>query len=567
MAVTLLCALLVGATGTKPASATTTVAAIAPGGGTNCSVVTGGAGYCWGDNAYGQVGDGTTTPRHQPTLVSGNYTWASLSSEYDQGDSAATTCGVTTGGDAYCWGHNSHGEIGDGTTTERDVPTLVSGSHVWSSISVGAVDVCGITTANLAYCWGANWDGEVGDNTQTQRTSPTAVSGGLTWTSITVGSYDACGVTTTGDGYCWGWNTIGQTGDGTTTQHHVPTAISGAYQWSNISAGKGNGTNCGVTTSGVGYCWGYDGHSEFGDGGTANQTVPTAVSGSHTWISISSGSYSTCGLTTSNDAYCWGVNWNGQIGDNSGTSKTVPTAVYGGLKFSSVIAGANKTASDTNCGLALDGVEYCWGYNSEYQIGNNANADKNVPTEANWLLIATGNTTTSVTILPSFTFSVANQSSPCNGEANFASGAGSSNAIALGNLTTSSNVSGGQLLSVAGNAGGGFAVYVSGAQANQNLQSATHNWTDVSGTYAAPAALASGEQFGYTYKDSTASSAVVNPAAATFIALTNAANNEVMGSSSSESGSGCISFDAQTGTTTPPGTYVATVIYTAVPTY
>ena len=190
-----------------------------------------------------------------------------------------------------------------------------------------------------------------------------------------------------------------------------------------------------------------------------------------------------------------------------------------------------------------------------------------MPTEASLLFAITANTTVSVTIDPTFTFTVANQSSACNGESNFVSGAGTASAVALGQVAISSNASGGQTLSVAGNSGGGFTVYIAGTQASQNLRSAGHNWADVTGTYASPAALGSGERFGYTYKDSTSFSSVTNPASANFIALTNATTNAVMGSSSSESGSGCISYDAQTAAATPAGTYTATVIYNAVPTF
>ena len=120
---------------------------------------------------------------------------------------------------------------------------------------------------------------------------------------------------------------------------------------------------------------------------------------------------------------------------------------------------------------------------------------------------------------------------------------------------------------MSGNAGGGFSVYIRGAQATQNLRSAGHNWTDVSGTYASPAVLAAGEQFGYTYKDSTTSSSVTNPTSANSSPLTTSTTNAVMGSGTSESGSGCVSFDTQTGTATPAGSYTATIMYTAVPSF
>jgi uncharacterized protein DUF4082 len=173
----------------------------------------------------------------------------------------------------------------------------------------------------------------------------------------------------------------------------------------------------------------------------------------------------------------------------------------------------------------------------------------------------------SAIIDPEFTFTVANRSSACNGESGFVSGAGTSTAVGLGYLAVSSNVSGGQALSVTSNAGNGFSVYIRGTQASQNLRSSGHYWSDAAGTYASPAALGSGERFGYTWHDSTASSSVTNPSSASFAALTNAATNAVMGSTTSETGSACVSYDAQAGSATPAGSYIAAVIYTALPTF
>lgn len=179
----------------------------------------------------------------------------------------------------------------------------------------------------------------------------------------------------------------------------------------------------------------------------------------------------------------------------------------------------------------------------------------------------TENTIVSVTVDPSFTFTVANRSSACNGESNFVTGAGSANAVALGRLAVSSNASGGQNLTVSGNSGGGYSVYVRGTQAANNLRSAGHNWTDVAGTYAAPAALGAGERFGYTWQDAEAAGTVANPGSAEFAAL-DGTNRAIMDAdNTASSGTGCISFDAQTGSATPAGSYTATVIYTAVPVF
>lgn len=189
----------------------------------------------------------------------------------------------------------------------------------------------------------------------------------------------------------------------------------------------------------------------------------------------------------------------------------------------------------------------------------------------------TNNTVVSVTVDPSFSFSVANKASACNGESNYVDNSGGgATSLPLGHLSSSQNASTGQTLTVSGNAGSGFAVYVRGTNAANNMRSAGsgYQWQDVAGTYASPAALGAGERFGFTYKDNTSGTSVTNPSSATFVKLTNATTNAVMGLATALSGTttGCVSFDAQTGANassinTPAGSYAATIVYTAVPTF
>ena len=140
-----------------------------------CGVSTTGTAYCWGGSAYGALGDGTTSNRLVPTPVAGGLTFASVSA----GD--GHTCGVTLSGAAYCWGYNAYGQLGDGTTTGRVVPTLVAGGHAFAAVSAGPIvpffgHTCGVTTSGAVYCWGDNFAGELGDGTTTQRLVPTLVA-------------------------------------------------------------------------------------------------------------------------------------------------------------------------------------------------------------------------------------------------------------------------------------------------------------------------------------------------------------------------------------------------------
>src|SRR5439155_189354 len=181
-----------------------------------CGVTSAGAAYCWGGNGYGQLGNGTTNVYGEgsPVLVLGGLSFATLSA----GD--VHTCGLTTGGAAYCWGDNSAGQLGTGTTMSSSSPVLVSGGLTFATVSTGNLHTCGVTSAGAgrqAYCWGSNIDGQLGDGTTTQRTSPVVVVGVLSFAAVNGVSFHTCSVTSAGAAYCWGDNSYGQLGDGTTT--------------------------------------------------------------------------------------------------------------------------------------------------------------------------------------------------------------------------------------------------------------------------------------------------------------------------------------------------------------
>ena len=345
------------------------IAAVSAGEGDSCGLTTGGNGYCWGDNFRGQLGDGTTTGRLTPVLVSGSLSFALLSALSDH------TCGITTGGDTYCWGLNDQGQLGDGTTTDRVTPVLVSGGLSFASLSSGENHTCGLTTGGIAYCWGRNDLGQLGDGTTTERLTPVLVSGGLSFASLNAGGGQGhtCGLTTGGEAYCWGRNFDGQLGDGTTTNRLAPVLVSSGQSFTALSAGGFH--SCGVTTGGDAYCWGENFFGELGDGTTTDRLTPVLVSGSLSFASLSAGSSHSCGLTTGGNAYCWGRNTRGQLGDGTTTGRLTPVLVTGGLSFASLNLG-----DPHSCALAATGGgAYCWGSNFSGQLGDGTTTDRSTP--------------------------------------------------------------------------------------------------------------------------------------------------------------------------------------------
>jgi len=236
----------------------------------SCGVLPGGAGSCWGDNSEGEIGDGTVAQRKSPVLVAGGLAFAAVNT------GVFHTCGVTTAGAAYCWGRNILGELGDGTTVERTSPTPVAGGLAFAHMGrIGFYHTCGVTSDGAAYCWGDNSSGQLGDGTTTWEASPVLVTGGLRFATVSAGSYHTCGVTSGGAAYCWGGNFFGELGDGTFTQRTSPVAVAGGLMFATVSAA--DTYTCGVTIGGAAYCWGSNAAGQLGNGTTGASSTPVRV--------------------------------------------------------------------------------------------------------------------------------------------------------------------------------------------------------------------------------------------------------------------------------------------------
>ena len=300
-----------------------------------CGVTSGGAAYCWGTS---------------PIAVSGALAFSSVSVGGNH------TCGITTGGAAYCWGYNLNGELGIGTASGPQqcsgyacspTPVAVSGGLTFATVSAGARHSCGVTTGGAAYCWGWNVHGELGNGATTNSSSPVAVAGGLKFSAVSAGGDHTCGITPGGVAYCWGFNYYGELGTGSTTTPQqcsstsaivvplefpcstMPVAVTGGLAFVAVSAGEQH--SCGLTTSAQAYCWGFNGFGQLGNGSTTDSSSPVAVGGfNFQSVSAGLGNHAhSCGLTTGGVAYCWGANYSGQLGNGSTTNSSTPVRVVG----------------------------------------------------------------------------------------------------------------------------------------------------------------------------------------------------------------------------------------------
>lgn len=333
-----------------------------------CGLSDAGEAYCWGLNKFGQVGDGTTSRRHTPTKVSSSIQFASITA------GSMYTCGLTDEGEAYCWGVNDFGQLGDDTITDRHTPTAVATSLRFASIVAGPSHTCGLTNEGEAYCWGWNQYGQIGDGTIAyRRQTPTKVATSVRFASVEASQYHTCGLTETGEAYCWGDNRYGQLGDGTIrTRRKNPTRVATSLQFASLAVGRRH--TCGLTETGEAYCWGRNHAWQLGDGTTTHRQTPTKVASSLRFATLYGGSAHSCGRTGEGEVYCWGANGRGQLGDGTTTFRQSPTPVATSFQFASVTAGWLY-----NCGLSGVGEAFCWGWNKYGQLGDGTSTNRLTP--------------------------------------------------------------------------------------------------------------------------------------------------------------------------------------------
>ena len=368
---------------------------IAAGGDNSCALHLTGAVSCWGNNLYGQLGNGR--------IASASTASQKVADISDAASVAAGTffsCALRQNASISCWGANSSGELGIGQAAydiaSSQVPVEVDGITDARAVDLGWGHACALRSGGSISCWGDNEDGQLGDSQPAQSHTPLEVEGISDAVSVSTGLFHTCIVRQSGSISCWGLNSIGQLGNGRTddsgssevpvrgTAGHESASLRSVQlsQFTNVigitdasSVAAGGGHTCALHQNGIVSCWGNNEYGQLGnDRSRLNwnawaqfSAVPVQVEGITDAIAVDSGAGFSCALHETGSVSCWGDNefgglGNGQMEDDS----PVPVPVEGISDATAIAAGGNHA-----CAIHQNGAVSCWGDNSLHQRGTN----------------------------------------------------------------------------------------------------------------------------------------------------------------------------------------------------
>lgn len=338
------------------------IASIHAGSEHTCAVATSGAVSCWGDNDFGQLGDGSRIDRLTPVALVGNVQQFSRVSA-----AARHTCGISIAGAMLCWGDLILGgdPDTDGSLVPRPVRNLPPG---FSALVSGVFHSCALGNDARVRCVGDNASGQFGvgdlrDSFEAETTVGLAPGANV----LGAGGFHTCAASADAGLQCWGLNTSGQLGIDSTTLRLTPTPVSG-LEADVVAVASGGYHGCALTSTGAVKCWGQNNQDQIGDGTEQARLTAVGVTGLDAGVrALAVGVDHSCVITAARRAKCWGANFDGRLGTGDDLNRGTPTDVTG-LGDVDVLALAQGTAH--GCALLEGGAVRCWGDNAQGQVGD-----------------------------------------------------------------------------------------------------------------------------------------------------------------------------------------------------
>jgi alpha-tubulin suppressor-like RCC1 family protein len=288
----------------------------------SCALLSDGSARCWGRNTQGQLGDSASvvTTSRQPLKVTGltNITQLAAGGEH--------TCALLSDGTVRCWGLNADGQLGDGTTVDRRSPVVVSGLSGVVQIAAGLLSTCAVRTSGTVHCWGRNSTYQLGDGTVINRSAPVQVPGITSAREVVIGLVSACARLADQSVRCWGDNREGNLGYGQTTNNSdIPVQVTGINNATQLTLLFAH--TCALLADGTARCWGFNGKGQLGNNTVMSSNTPAFIQNITDIKQLSGGADHSCAVLNNGTIKCWGDNTYGQLGDATTTQRNTPANV------------------------------------------------------------------------------------------------------------------------------------------------------------------------------------------------------------------------------------------------
>ncbi|MBC7386553.1 MAG: hypothetical protein H7301_10400 [Cryobacterium sp.] len=320
---------------------------------------------CWGNDSYGQLGDGLTTTLTTPFVFPG------LTNVLSVGTGENYSCFLMSTGIVRCIGSGIYGNLGNGSNSASNTLVTVSGITNAVSLSVGNRHSCALLSDSTVKCWGQNFSGNLGNNSTTSSNIP-VTAGSLTGVvSIRAGSFHTCALLGDGSTQCWGANNYGQMGNGSQGSN-VLTPVSSTVGQAVAITVTGNNT-CALISDGSVKCWGIGTAGNNGNSSFGNSYSPVSVTGISNAITVAGAG---CALLATGSVKCWGDGFYGQVGQGYTVSPGLPSPATV-INLSGVVQIASN--GYTNCAVLSDASIKCWGYGGGAGLGFDSTLSADAP--------------------------------------------------------------------------------------------------------------------------------------------------------------------------------------------
>lgn len=343
--------------------------------------------YSWGNNAFGQLGTGKIEQKNSFIQIGTDSNWKSI------GADGYTPLAIKTDNTIWSWGLNGVGQMGDGSVVNKNFPVRITSiANIKSSSAAMTSHTLAVTTDGGLWAWGYNYSGQLGNGTTQNLAVPTLIGSSTDWKTVSVGTSSSYAIKN--DGSLWGWGnyTIKSVINGTSqslsqVNSQIPLKIGTTNDWQQVFAGSN--TNYGIKNDGSLWAWGYNFSGQLGDSTTITKEAPIRVGQANDWKVVVAGNSHALAQKTDGTLWAWGNNSQGQLGTGNNTTVFYPVKISNDTDWKIISARGSQSAAIKN-----DGTLWTWGYNNFGQLGQNSTSNFNTPTKvgtgSDWASVSVG---------------------------------------------------------------------------------------------------------------------------------------------------------------------------------